>query len=307
MRRNDAKKWLKSAKGRKGSSASWLTRQLNDQYVMEAKRLGYRGRAAFKLIEIDEKLNFLRKGIKIVDLGAAPGGWCQVATEKGASVVAIDLLEMDEMPGVDFIQMDFMDDDAPARLKAMLSSDSHSQRADVVMSDMAPNTTGHKKTDHLRIMAVVESAYYFAKEILKKEDDLLKVAKGFMRLDLLIPNRTIREWTEALIFAVIVATFVRTYFFAPFQIPSGSMLPTIQIGDHIFASMYIPILLTIIFVFFQEKTLSVYQANTRILIVLMNFANSVLMPIFIPKIGALFIENRKSFFDRLKNSQIMKM
>jgi len=177
MRRNDAKKWLKNAKGRKGSSANWLTRQLNDQYVMEAKRLGYRGRAAFKLIEIDEKLNFLRKGIKIVDLGAAPGGWCQVATEKGASVIAIDLLEMDEMPNVDFLQMDFMDHDAPDRLKAMLSNDGHPQHADVVMSDMAPNTTGHKKTDHLRIMAVVEAAYYFAKEVLKK--DGLFIAKVF--------------------------------------------------------------------------------------------------------------------------------
>ena len=177
MRRNDAKKRVKTAKGRKGSSANWLNRQLNDQYVMEAKRLGYRGRAAFKLLEIDEKLGFLKKGMKIVDLGAAPGGWCQVATAKGASVVAIDLLEIDEMPGVDFIQMDFMDNDAPDRLKDMLSNDGKPRRADVVMSDMAPNTTGHKQTDHLRIMAVVEAAYYFAKEVLKT--DGLFIAKVF--------------------------------------------------------------------------------------------------------------------------------
>ncbi len=177
MSRNKSKTQVKTSKGRKGSSTTWLKRQLNDPYVAEAKRLGYRGRAAFKLIEIDEKLGFLRKGMKIVDLGAAPGGWCQIATAKGASVVAIDLLEMDEMAGVDFIQMDFMDNDAPDRLKAMLSNDGKPRRADVVMSDMAPNTMGHRQTDHLRIMAVVESAYYFAKEVLKK--DGLFIAKVF--------------------------------------------------------------------------------------------------------------------------------
>ena len=177
MSRNKAKSRVRTAKGRKGSSTQWLNRQLNDHYVAEAQRLGYRGRAAFKLLEIDEKLHFLKDGMKIVDLGAAPGGWCQVATAKGAQVVAIDLLEMDEMADVDFIQMDFMDNDAPDRLKAMLSRDDSCDLADAVISDMAPNTTGHKQTDHLRIMAVVEAAYYFAKEVLKP--DGLFIAKVF--------------------------------------------------------------------------------------------------------------------------------
>jgi len=177
MSRNKAKSRVKTAKGRKGSSTQWLKRQLNDPYVAEAQRLGYRGRAAFKLKEIDEKLQFLKPGMNIVDLGAAPGGWCQVATAKGARVVAIDLLEMDEMADVDFIQMDFMDDDAPDRLKAMLAKGGQGELADAVLSDMAPNTIGHKQTDHLRIMAVVEAAYHFAKEVLKP--DGLFVAKVF--------------------------------------------------------------------------------------------------------------------------------
>lgn len=163
MSRNKAKEKVKTAKGRKTASTNWLKRQLNDPYIERAKQDGYRGRAAYKLIEINEKLDILKPGQIIVDLGAAPGGWCQVATEKGAKIVAIDLLDIDELPGVDFIQMDFMDDNAPDRLKAMLDGGS----ADVVLSDMAPNTTGHKQTDHLRIMAVVEAAYLFAQEVLK--------------------------------------------------------------------------------------------------------------------------------------------
>ena len=163
MSRNKAKDKVKTAKGRKTSSTRWLKRQINDIYVEEAKKKGYRGRAAFKLIELDEKLNILGKGKRIVDLGSAPGGWCQVAAQKGCEkIVALDLLEQDELPGVDFVQMDFMDDDAPDVLKEMLNG-----QADVVLSDMAPNTTGHKQTDHLRIMAVVEAAYYFATEVLK--------------------------------------------------------------------------------------------------------------------------------------------
>lgn len=162
MSRNKKKSRVKTAKKRKTSSTRWLERQLNDPYVDKAKRDGYRSRAAYKIIEIDEKIGLLKKGMKIVDLGSAPGGWSQIAAKKGCTVVAIDLLEVDEIPGVDFVQMDFMDDDAPDKLKAMLGG-----QADAVLSDMAPNTMGHKSTDHIRIMAVVEAAYYFAKEVLK--------------------------------------------------------------------------------------------------------------------------------------------
>jgi len=167
MSRNKVKEKVKTAKGRKTGSTRWLKRQLNDPYITKAEKDGYRGRAAYKILEIDEKLDFLKEGQVIVDLGAAPGGWCQVATAKGARVVAIDLLEVDEMPNMDFIQMDFMDNDAPDKLKSMISNFDESGLADAVISDMAPNTTGHKQTDHLKIMAVVEAAYYFAVEVLK--------------------------------------------------------------------------------------------------------------------------------------------
>lgn len=177
MSRNKPKTKVKTAKGRKNSSTRWLKRQLNDPYILEAEKHGYRGRAAFKIKEMDEKLEILSPGSVIIDLGAAPGGWCQVATEKGCQVIAIDLLEMDEMPDVEFFQMDFMDDDAPDKLKASLEKLSPNGLADAVISDMAPNTTGHKQTDHLRIMAVVEAAYYFACEVLKP--DGVFVAKVF--------------------------------------------------------------------------------------------------------------------------------
>ncbi len=175
--RNKAKQKVRTAKGRKSGSTRWLNRQLNDPYITKAEKDGMRGRAAYKLVELNEKLDFLRKDQVIVDLGAAPGGWCQVATEKGAKVVAIDLLEIDELPGVDFIQMDFMDDDAPDILNEMVRKYNPDGLVDVVLSDMAPNTTGHKQTDHLRIMAVVEAAYYFAKEVLKP--DGIFIAKVF--------------------------------------------------------------------------------------------------------------------------------
>lgn len=179
MSRNKAKERVKSAKGRKSGSTRWLKRQLNDPYVTKAQKDGYRGRAAYKLLEIDEKLDLLRPGQVIVDLGAAPGGWCQVATQKGARVIAIDLLEMDELGDVDFIQMDFMDDNAPDRLKTMIAKYNPDGLADLVISDMAPNTTGHKQTDHLRIMAVVEAAYYFAAEVLKPDGTFIaKVFQG---------------------------------------------------------------------------------------------------------------------------------
>ncbi|MCF8495911.1 MAG: RlmE family RNA methyltransferase [Alphaproteobacteria bacterium] len=162
MSRNKPKSEVRTAKRRKSSSTRWLKRQLNDPYIERAKKDGYRSRAAYKLKEIDDKLEFLKPGLKVVDLGAAPGGWSQIAANKGCRIVALDLLAMDEIPGVTFLQLDFMDDSAPATLKNILNGP-----VDIVLSDMAPNTMGHKQTDHLRIMAVVEAAYEFAREVLK--------------------------------------------------------------------------------------------------------------------------------------------
>ncbi|WP_114391832.1 RlmE family RNA methyltransferase [Oleisolibacter albus] len=161
---------VKTAKRRSVSSARWLERQLNDPYVAEAKKRGFRSRAAFKLLQLDEKFHFLKKGQRIVDLGAAPGGWTQIAVDRakpgpagsgGAVVVGIDLLEVQPVPGATIIQMDFLHPDAPARLKQLLGGP-----ADIVMSDMAANTTGHAPTDHLRIMGLAETAYQFAAEVL---------------------------------------------------------------------------------------------------------------------------------------------
>lgn len=168
-------KKIKTAKGRKISSIKWIERQLTDPYVVKAKKEGYRSRAAYKLIEIDEKVKILKKGQVIVDLGAAPGGWCQVAAAKGCKVVAIDLLEMDELADVTFFQMDFMDEDAPDVLIGALGG----EKADVVMSDMAHNTVGHRNTDHTKIMLLVEAGYDFAIEILKPNGVFLaKVFQG---------------------------------------------------------------------------------------------------------------------------------
>ncbi len=155
---------VKTAKGRKLSSKFWLERQLNDPYVAEAKRLGYRSRAAFKLAEIDDKYRFLKPGGRVVDLGAAPGGWVQVALERiggKGRVVGIDLQEIEPIAGADLLVGDFLDEDAPARLKALLNGP-----ADVVLSDMAAASTGHPQTDHLRIIALAEAALDFALEIL---------------------------------------------------------------------------------------------------------------------------------------------
>ncbi len=155
---------VKTAKKRTISSTIWLQRQLNDPYVAQAKKEGLRSRAAFKLIEMDDRYGLLKPGQKILDLGAAPGGWSQVAIKKVGSkgkVVGIDLLDIDPIPGVDFTVMDFLDEDAPDRLKVMLGG-----LADGVMSDMAANTTGHKKTDHLKIVALAELAIHFATEVL---------------------------------------------------------------------------------------------------------------------------------------------
>ena len=159
---------VKRARGRSLSSKLWLERQLNDPYVARAKREGYRSRAAYKLAEIDDKHRFLKPGAKVVDLGAAPGGWSQIAAKRVAAgqgkgrVVAIDVLGMDEITGVDFLHLDFLDARAPAELKRVLGGP-----ADVVLSDMAANATGHRQTDHLKIMALVEAAAAFAHEVLK--------------------------------------------------------------------------------------------------------------------------------------------
>jgi 23S rRNA (uridine2552-2'-O)-methyltransferase len=168
------------AGGRTQASRRWLERQLNDPYVARAKREGFRSRAAYKLAEIDDKHRFLKAGGKVVDLGAAPGGWAQVAAkrvragESGGHVVAIDLLDIDPVPGVDFVQLDFMAEDAPDRLKAMLGGP-----ADVVLSDMAANATGHRQTDHLKIMGLAEAAAEFAREVLRPGGVFLaKVLQG---------------------------------------------------------------------------------------------------------------------------------
>jgi 23S rRNA (uridine2552-2'-O)-methyltransferase len=155
---------VKTAKGRKVGSTKWLQRQLNDPYVKRAKAEGYRSRAAFKLIELDEKFRFLRGSKAVVDLGIAPGGWSQVVRKKcpAAAVVGIDFLPVDPLDGVTILHMDFTDDDADARLKEALGGE-----ADLVLSDMAANTVGHPQTDHLRTMGLVELGLEFAKDVLK--------------------------------------------------------------------------------------------------------------------------------------------
>ena len=171
---------VKSGKGRSVSSKLWLERQLNDPYVARAKREGFRSRAAFKLMELDDKHHFLKPGARVVDLGAAPGGWSQVAAKRvGAAegkgrVAAIDLLDMAAIPGVDFARVDFLDPAAPARLQEMLGGP-----ADIVLSDMAANATGHRATDHLKIMALVEAAAMFARDVLRPGGTFLaKVIQG---------------------------------------------------------------------------------------------------------------------------------
>ena len=157
-------KRLKTAKGRKVSSTRWLERQLNDPYVQRARAENYRSRAAYKLLELDERFGLL-KGVKaVIDLGIAPGGWSQVVRRKApnAKVVGIDLLPTDPIEGVVILQMDFMDEDAPERLRESLGG-----AADLVLSDMAANTVGHQQTDHLRTMALVEAGLEFAAEVLR--------------------------------------------------------------------------------------------------------------------------------------------
>ena len=155
---------VKTARGRKIGSKLWLERQLNDPFVARAKKEGYKSRAAYKLIELDDKFGLLKPGGRIVDLGAAPGGWCQVAwqrTKGTGQVVGIDYLEMEDVPGAQLLQMDFLDEEADKALKDLLGGP-----ADTVLSDMAAPTTGHKPPDHLRIIALAEEALGFAETVL---------------------------------------------------------------------------------------------------------------------------------------------
>lgn len=163
---------VKSARGRTTSSTRWLQRQLNDPYVKRAQAEGYRGRAAYKIMELDDKYRFLVPGARIVDLGAAPGGWCQVAVKRSnvlgerggkavGTILGIDLQVMEPIAGCELHQLDFMEDDADLKVKELLGG-----KADVVMSDMAAASSGHKQTDHLRIIALCEAAAYFAFDVL---------------------------------------------------------------------------------------------------------------------------------------------
>lgn len=165
---------VKTAKGRKLSSTLWLERQLNDPYVARAKREGYRGRAAFKILELDEKYGFFKPGARVVDLGCAPGGWCQVAVARVnalsqnpkkpvGTVLGVDLQEVEPIPGAELHQLDFLAEGADDKVKAWLGG-----RADVVLSDMAAAASGHKGTDHLRIVALVEAALAFAFDVLEE-------------------------------------------------------------------------------------------------------------------------------------------
>jgi 23S rRNA (uridine2552-2'-O)-methyltransferase len=168
---------LKREKRRTPSSRAWLERQINDPYVARAKREGFRSRAAYKLAEIDDKFHLFKPRARVVDLGAAPGGWSEIAVGRvgaGGRVVALDILDVKPIAGVEFLKLDFLDEGAPARLKATLGG-----QADVVLSDMAANTTGHRQTDHLRIMALAEAAALFAREVLRPGGSFLcKVLQG---------------------------------------------------------------------------------------------------------------------------------
>lgn len=167
---------VKTAKGRKVGSTKWLERQLNDPYVKRARAEGYRSRAAYKLMELDERFSFLKGAKRVVDLGIAPGGWTQVVRQRipNAVIVGIDLLPTDPIPGATILEMDFMDDAAPGRLAELLGGP-----ADLVLSDMAANTVGHPQTDHLRTMALVEAALLFAQDVLRPGGALVaKVLAG---------------------------------------------------------------------------------------------------------------------------------
>ncbi len=173
--------WLKGEKRRTPSSRAWLERQISDPYVARAKREGFRSRAAYKLAEIDDKYRLLKPGSRVVDLGAAPGGWSEIAAQRvgpNGRVLALDILDMKPILGVEIIKLDFLDEAAPERLKAMLGGKGQG-KVDVVLSDMAANATGHRRTDHLRIMGLAEAAAYFARGVLAAGGSFLcKVLQG---------------------------------------------------------------------------------------------------------------------------------
>ena len=179
---------LTDDKRRSVSSRQWLERQLKDPYVARAKREGMRSRAAFKLAEIDDKYKVFKPGARVVDLGAAPGGWSEIAARRAGpkgKVIALDILDLKPLPGVEFLKLDFLDDTAPARLKEMFGGDAQG-KVDVVLSDMAANATGHRQTDHLRIMALAEAAAQFAREVLAPKGTFLcKVLQGGTEASLL--------------------------------------------------------------------------------------------------------------------------
>ena len=207
---------VETRKRRSVSSAKWLQRQLNDPYVAAAKSEGYHSRAAFKLLQLQEELEFLKPGMRVIDLGAAPGGWTQVACAivnpgaTGGRVVAIDLLDLKPVAEAQFFKMDFMDDDAPRVLTEAIGGE-----ADVVLSDMAPNATGHRQTDHIRIMDLAEAGYDFACEILKPggvflykvfqggtEGELLKrMKKDFKKVKHIEPDASRKDSVEMYVVA----------------------------------------------------------------------------------------------------------
>ncbi len=192
---------VKTARGRSLSSTLWLQRQLNDPYVQEAKRRGFRSRAAFKLIQIEERFKLLRPGLRVVDLGAAPGGWTQVLVERrkpgqGGEILAVDVLDMDPVGGASLLTLDFMDDDAPLHIRQALAGP-----ADLVLSDLAASAVGHRSTDHLRTMVLAEAAADFAIEILAPGGAcVVKVLEGA---------------DEPALFKKLVAAFERVQRFKP--------------------------------------------------------------------------------------------
>ena len=202
---------VKTARGRKLSSTLWLERQLNDPYVQRAKAEGYASRAAYKLSEIDERHNLLKTGSRVVDLGAAPGGWSQVSVQKTGSqigdirVVGIDYLEMDEVPGATILKKDFLDDDAPKMLMDALGG----HKPNIVLSDMASPTTGHKRTDHLRTMYLVEVALDFAINVLKPGGHFL--------------SKTFQGGTEGELLKLLKRNFTSVHHVKPPASRSGSV------------------------------------------------------------------------------------
>ena len=177
---------LRTTRGRSPAQQRWLNRQLNDPYVAAAQKQGFRSRAAFKLMELDDRFKLIGKGCRVLDLGAAPGGWTQIALQRGAGrVVGVDLLPIDPVQGAILIQGDFDDPAMPARLSELMGGP-----ADLVLSDMAPNTTGHAATDHIRIMALAELALHFATSILAPGGSFVaKVFQGGSEKDMLLPMK----------------------------------------------------------------------------------------------------------------------